>query len=342
MRALHRVRVMFLMLVVSLTALSAACGDNFGRLDIHIPLDAALHLEVDPALDLDAARSPTRRRTRSRTRRRARSTSTGTRTDCRSDRGPYGSRSTSAPCLASIGRRTRSSPTSTWSTARQHRCRGRCRVGCQQRRWVGLADRPGHQRRRRHGRVGEGPRAVIAASGSIWVSVGPENAVKRIDPATNQVTVTISDVPDPAQLAAATDAIWVTSRGGDVVSRISPTTDRRGIRRRRLSDARPRGDRRSCVGCSDRRSEDLAIDPATNRVTAQLDAGYNSWALAPDATGVWLTLNGANTVSKISAATNEVIETMDVGPRPIGLAVEDDAVWVANSGDNTVWRISTD
>ena len=57
---------------------------------------------------------------------------------------------------------------------------------------------------------------------------------------------------------------------------------------------------------------------------------------------MWLSSNGANTVSKISAATNELTATFDVGPNPIGLAVQDDVVWVAHEGDDTVWRIDTD
>ncbi len=340
MRALHRVRVMFLMMVVSLTALSAACGDNSEdstSTSPSTPPSTALSTPTSTPLSIPPSISNSPRR-------RARSTSAGTRTVVASERGLCGSRSpTWAPCRVSINRRTRSSPTSRWEhglaaslsrampcglpTTEMGRSRGSTRPP--------TSSSPRSRLARGRGRD-RGFREHLG-------KCRPRERRQAHRPGDQSGHITISDVPDPAQLAAAPDAIWVTSRGGDVVSRISPTTDTVvasvdvGYPTLGLAAT----DEAVWVAATDG-PKISRIDPATNRVTAQLDAGDDSWALAPDATGVWLTSNGANTVSKISAATNEVIETMDVGPRPIGLAVEDDAVWIANSGDNTVWRISTD
>jgi LPXTG-motif cell wall-anchored protein len=65
-------------------------------------------------------------------------------------------------------------------------------------------------------------------------------------------------------------------------------------------------------------------------------------AVSPDGSSVWVTNNGAGTVSRI-ATSNNTVTPITVGSDPTGVAVSPDgsSVWVVNSGDRTVSRIAT-
>src|SRR5579875_3198107 len=68
-------------------------------------------------------------------------------------------------------------------------------------------------------RVGAYPDGIIAAFGSLWTANLNAGSVSRIDPATRQVTATIS-------LLAADGAIWAADYDGATVTRIDPAAGR--------------------------------------------------------------------------------------------------------------------
>ena len=81
------------------------------------------------------------------------------------------------------------------------------------------------------------------------------------------------------------------------------------------------------------------IDPATNRVVAQLALPSQSLAAAVGQGAVWVTSTDHNVVTRVDPATNRVVATIAVGPRPHFLAVGEGSVWTLNQGDGTVSRV---
>ena len=65
---------------------------------------------------------------------------------------------------------------------------------------------------------------MALAAGSVWVSSGLDDAVTRIDAATNRVLATIPVGRGPGAMAVAGGAVWVSlpERGG--LGRIDPAT----------------------------------------------------------------------------------------------------------------------
>ena len=55
---------------------------------------------------------------------------------------------------------------------------------------------------------------------------------------------------------------------------------------------------------------------------------------------MWVTNNGANSVTRIDERTGKIVgSAIPVGDEPIGIAAGAGAVWVANHESNTVTRI---
>jgi YVTN family beta-propeller protein len=75
-------------------------------------------------------------------------------------------------------------------------------------------------------RVGNGPVALAAQAGSLWVANSLDATVSRVDPATLAVTSTVPVGSGPAALAAGSGSVWVASRYAGTVSRIDPGRNR--------------------------------------------------------------------------------------------------------------------
>ena len=101
------------------------------------------------------------------------------------------------------------------------------RLGQRQHGRNGDADRPAHERGRRHdpGRR-QSASGIAVGAGGVWVPVPLEDRVKRIDPATNAITDTVRVARRPRRVAIGAGAVWVTSRRGGTVTRIDPATAR--------------------------------------------------------------------------------------------------------------------
>jgi len=73
--------------------------------------------------------------------------------------------------------------------------------------------------------VGNGPTAVDAAFGSIWVSNHLDGTVMRLDPSSGEIQDTIELGEGPNSLGAAAGSLWVANEFDDSITAIDPTTD---------------------------------------------------------------------------------------------------------------------
>jgi peptide/nickel transport system substrate-binding protein len=74
--------------------------------------------------------------------------------------------------------------------------------------------------------IGNGPTAVHAAFGSIWVANRLDGTVSRLDPSTGRMQATIPVREGPNALVAASGSLWVANEFDDSVTQIDPETNR--------------------------------------------------------------------------------------------------------------------
>ena len=70
--------------------------------------------------------------------------------------------------------------------------------------------------------VGAEPRGVVAAFGSVWVSVGGANEVARIDPGRARVVQGIPVGSGPEGITAGPRSVWVADGISNTLTRIAP------------------------------------------------------------------------------------------------------------------------
>jgi peptide/nickel transport system substrate-binding protein len=104
--------------------------------------------------------------------------------------------------------------------------------------------------------VGNGPTAVLAAFGSIWVANQLDGTVFRLEPSTGRVGSTIQVRDGPNALVAAADTLWVANELDGSIT---------------------------------------AIDPATNDVERTVPVGGAAASLAADGDGLWLAVGASAT-----------------------------------------------
>ena len=83
------------------------------------------------------------------------------------------------------------------------------------------------------------------------------------------------------------------------------------------------------------------IDPATNKVAAEIKVPANSAACLFADGAVWITTPEAATLTRVDPATNKVAATIQVGPTPRFLTAGAGSVWTLNQGDGTVTRVDS-
>jgi class 3 adenylate cyclase/DNA-binding beta-propeller fold protein YncE len=192
--------------------------------------------------------------------------------------------------------------------------------------------------------VGTTPTSIAAGAGFVWVLLGLENRLLRIDPATGVQQHTVDVGLNPSDVLVAAGAVWVANEGDDSVWRIDPTAlDLRG-------DPVDVGEGPSGLGV-DRgpvwvanalagQGSLTAIEAETGRVTRPpitLRDPPTRLAVAGDF--VWVTHESADRVTQLNADTGDVVRTVNVGNGPQGIAVTAGSVWVANTLDGTLTRI---
>jgi len=80
-------------------------------------------------------------------------------------------------------------------------------------------------------------------------------------------------------------------------------------------------------------------DPKTGAVVAKIPVGKRPEGFAFGLGAVWVPNWASNTVSRIDPKTNEVVATIPVGRGPLDVVLGRGSVWVANEKDRSVWRL---
>lgn len=139
--------------------------------------------------------------------------------------------------------------------------------------------------------LGNGPRALAAGAGAIWVVDEIDNSVTRIDPASaNAVTATTPVGQGPTAVAVGAGAVWVANTQDGTVAR---------------------------------------INPRSGAAMATIPVGERPTGIAVGDGAVWVANNLSGTVSRIDPATNRVAATVAVGEAPYGVTISRGLVWVS-------------
>jgi DNA-binding beta-propeller fold protein YncE len=197
--------------------------------------------------------------------------------------------------------------------------------------------------------VGREPKRLAFGVGSVWVPIGAQQAVARVDPRTLKVDV-IRGVGDyPAAVSADKSGIWVADAGGDQVIRIDP-------RSRAVSVPIHVGDEPSdiavgeayvwtangaCTGPKNRRYSVSRIDLQTQRET-RIRAPGRPLGIGTGGGSVCVA-NADGTVRRIDPRAAQLVgPPIHVGGYATDVAIDATGIWVAVEGDGSVVRIDPD
>lgn len=196
------------------------------------------------------------------------------------------------------------------------------------------------------------PFALTDLSGALWVGLGNEGVLLRIDPDSGDILNSI-ELPEPASsLASLDDSLWmVTSKDGRVF-RFSPDTER--VEKEIEVPQRCRkvvAGAGSCwVICG--RDQLVRIDPRTNTIQATITGSWpgkkgplkQSSAVL---TGVvyaepwlWVADGEHGLVFRVDATNNQIHDTaIKVGERPVEIVATESSVWTVNRAGVSVSHI---
>jgi YVTN family beta-propeller protein len=139
--------------------------------------------------------------------------------------------------------------------------------------------------------VGNGPSAIAAGTGGVWVADAEDNTVTRLDPASEGAVIDSTSVGQrPTAVAVGEGAVWVANTADDTVSR---------------------------------------VDPSTAAVTHTIPVGRRPTGVAAGRGAIWVANSVSGTVSRIDPRTMRVEATVEVGEAPERLAVAHGLVWVS-------------
>jgi DNA-binding beta-propeller fold protein YncE len=182
----------------------------------------------------------------------------------------------------------------------------------------------------------------MAVDKEVWVSNAPKNSVARLDPKSS--TATIFDVGKApcSGLAAAFGSVWVPNCGDSTVTRLD-LKDGKTTATFPMTIADSEGGIAAGAGSfwilTDKKGTLARVDPATNKVVAEIYVAPGSFAVAFGGNAVWVTSTEKNLLTRINSQTNVIEETITVGPKPRFLTVGEGAVWTLNQGDGSISRV---
>lgn len=188
----------------------------------------------------------------------------------------------------------------------------------------------------------------LAIDDHVWVSNGPKHTVHRLDPKTNTVVAAITVGHHPCSgLAAGFGSLWVPNCGdkGGEPKTVSRVNLKDGKIEATLPLAVPDSEGGIATGAgslwlmTDKAGTLARIDPATNKVVAEIYVTPGSYTVAFGEDAVWVTSTEKNVLARINARTNVVEQTITVGPKPRFLAVGEGSVWTINQGDGSISRV---
>jgi YVTN family beta-propeller protein len=182
----------------------------------------------------------------------------------------------------------------------------------------------------------------MAIDDQTWVSNGPRNSVARMDPkSATFVNVAVGREPCSG-LATGFGSVWVPNCGDSTITRIA-LKDGTVQATFPLTIANSEGGVATGAGSfwilTDTKGTLARIDPATNKVVAEIYVPPGSFAVAFGEDAVWVTSTERGVVTRINQHTNVIEASIPVGPKPRFLTVGEGGVWTLNQGDGSVSRI---
>jgi len=200
--------------------------------------------------------------------------------------------------------------------------------------------------------LGGTPDWQVLTDDAVWVSNAPKGTVHRLDIRTNQVAATIDAGKRPCSgLAAGFGSIWVPLCGDrpNVENGAKPALARIDAKTNQVTATIPVGIANSEGGVAagpdavwlltDIKGVLSRIDPATNKVVAEIEVAPGSVACVYAEDAVWISSPEKSVVTRVDPKTNKATDTIAVGPGPRFLTAGAGAVWTLNQGDGTVSRV---
>jgi peptide/nickel transport system substrate-binding protein len=186
--------------------------------------------------------------------------------------------------------------------------------------------------------VGDAPSGIAVGADAVWVTNGLEGTLSRI--AEGRVVQTTQVGNGPAAVAYGGGAVWVANAVDGTVSRIDPATGRvtRVLPVANGVTALAFGFKRLWV-VSQPSATVLALDPKTGDVVDRVGVGVDPDAVATGAGAVWVVNRSDGTLARIDPRADNVTDTIPVGRDPVAVAADAGNVWVANASSGTISRV---
>jgi virginiamycin B lyase len=184
----------------------------------------------------------------------------------------------------------------------------------------------------------------IAVDESVWISNQPKDSVARIDPKTNKVVETVTVVSKPCSgLAVGFGSLWVPTCG-------DPTQLARvDLKTAKVTATIPIGVADSEGGIAagagsiwlltDRKGTLARLDPATDKVVAEIQAPAGSSVVAFGEGAVWVTGTETSVLTRVDPDTNLIVDTIAVGKSQRFLATGGGFVWTLNQALGNVSKV---
>ena len=196
------------------------------------------------------------------------------------------------------------------------------------------------------------PEAVYAVPGApdwmavdkeVWVSNSPKGTVARLDPKSNAVMAMIPVGKEPCSgLATGFGSVWVPNCGDSTVTRLA-LEDGKMQATFPMTIADSEGGITIGAGSvwmlTDAKGTLARIDPATNKMVAEIYVAPGSFAVAFGENAVWVTSSEKNVLTRVNAQNHVIEATIPVGPKPRFLTVGEGSVWTLNQGDGSISRV---
>jgi virginiamycin B lyase len=182
----------------------------------------------------------------------------------------------------------------------------------------------------------------MAVDKEVWVSNSPKGTVSRLDPGSS-AAITFTAGKNPCSgLAAGFGSVWVPNCGDSTIARLD-LKDGKNQATFPLTIADEEGGVAIGAGSfwilTDTKGTLARVDPATNKVVAEIYVAPGSFAAAFGDNAVWVTSSEKNTLTRVNAQTHVIEATIPVGPKPRFLTFGEGAVWTLNQGDGSISRV---
>jgi YVTN family beta-propeller protein len=183
----------------------------------------------------------------------------------------------------------------------------------------------------------------VVTDDAIWVSNGPKNTIHRLDIKTNTVAAAVTVGKRPCSgLTAGFGSIWVPNCGDKTISRVDTKTNSVIATIAAGPAASEGGIATSPEGVwivTDPKGVLSKIDPAQNKVVAEVPVPENSAGVTYGEGAVWVTTPDKNMLTRIDPKDGTVTNSIEVGAKPRFLTTGAGSVWTLDQGDGSVTRV---